>query len=97
MFSLTASGTFADLITYENRADGQRVRRLPSYQAPQTALQLDVNTKVAAMAANWKDQTPTTHTAWKTRAADFSMTGYTLWWRESFSQHITPPATPTLP
>jgi hypothetical protein len=97
LFSLHASGTLARLITFENRADMQRVRRVASYSSPRTALQSIVTTKVAAMAESWSTWDDTNRTLWNARAIDFTMTGYALYWREWFAQHIDAPAHPTLP
>lgn len=97
LFSLTASGTLSRILVYENRADSQRVRRLPQYQAPATPLQAIYQNKVAALSLSWKTWDNTNRQAWKTRAIAFNLTGYALFWREWYAQNITAPARPILP
>jgi uncharacterized protein involved in type VI secretion and phage assembly len=97
MLSLRASGTFKNLLVFEDGGSTQRVRAVPASTKPRTPIQRTHMTKIQNLAASWSQQSDSTRAAWSTRALDFGTTGYRLWWREWLTQAIAPPSTPTLP
>lgn len=97
LFSVTASGSLAGVLTYAQHASTNIVRALPLYQPPGTPLQDAQRARIAALAACWTAQTPAIKDAWKARAVQLLTTGYKLWSKQWQLQGSTCENPPTLP
>jgi hypothetical protein len=97
LFSLKASGTLAELLTYQNRGTTQRVRRYVRSTVPPSPLQAAHRAEVAAIAAAWRSLSPLEQTAWRAASAALSLAGWSYYWREYVAQECEPPDHPSIP
>jgi len=97
LFSLKASGTLSELLTYQNRGTTQRVRRYVRSTAPPSPLQTLHRAEVSAIAASWRSLSPTDQTAWRTASAPLHLGGWSYYWREYVAQEIEAPDHPSIP
>lgn len=97
LFSLKASGTLAELLTYQNFGNTQLVRRYTRSTAPPTPLQTLHRQEVSAIAAAWRTLTPQQQAAWRAASSPLRLAGWSYYWREYVSQGCTPPDQPYIP
>ncbi len=97
LFSLEASGTYADALTFHQSATGPQVRKKPTPTGPQTLAQQLHRAKVSDMAATWRAQTTATRNAWAAAALLVGKTGRAYWWQQWFIQNATAGSPPAIP
>lgn len=97
LFSVTASGSLAGVLTYAQHASTNIVRAMPSHQPPSTPLQTAQRDRIAALAACWTAQPQAIKDLWIARAVQLLTTGYKLWSKQWQLQGSTCQTPPTLP
>jgi hypothetical protein len=97
LFSLKASGTLAEMLTYQNQGNVQLVRRYVRSTAPPSPLQTLHRAEVSAIAAAWRSLSPQDQAAWRAASTPFRLAGWSYYWSEYVAQGVTPPNQPFIP
>lgn len=97
LFSLTASGTFRDILVFRSRAGEETtVARPARFNPTRSPAQEQQAGRFSDAVSGWRDLTTENKADWKAAASGSGINGYQLYLREYQLQGITPPAQPTL-
>lgn len=97
LFSLEASGTVGDVITYSQWKGRTYVRRHVIPQNPQTADQVNVRTALALTVALWKALPDVVKATWNTFAKPYQMSGFNQWVKRSMKEYVVQLTTAVTP
>jgi hypothetical protein len=97
LFSIGASGTVADLLTFNPGKDSTNVRRTPKKYPPPTTPQQVMRAKMQDAATSWRALSPTDKAEWSTLANNHGrlpFAKYLIEWMAQASTIDTPPFIP---
>lgn len=97
LFSISATGTFRDLLVYRTTGDETTVARPRQVAPPRSIAQQAQATRFRNAVTGWAALSINDKAGWAAAAVPYNLTGYQLYLREYQLQNITPPAQPTLP
>lgn len=96
-YSISASGTIADAITYSAWKGIAYAREWFTPANPQSASQVNVRTALALMVVCWQNQHVSVKAFWNTYAEGTGMSGFNQFMRRGMDQYISQLGVSTTP
>ena len=97
LFSISASGSLAKLVTYRATARGSIAQSPPVPRAAPSPAQLSERARCRAYAGAWISLDAGAKDAWRSLATARFSNPYLEFFREATVQQIVPPAVPLIP
>lgn len=97
LFSLEASGTVGDVITYSQWKGRNYVRRHVIPLNPQTANQVNVRTAMTLLVAQWKTESAGAQLAWNTYGKTLNLSGFNAYVKRGMNAYILQLGSATTP